>query len=309
MDRFKPLTLDDRPLVMDYLRRYPPDVSELTFTNLFVWRGTRPIWMGYVEDCLIFLSVPQDQGADSRILFGPPAGPTPLATVLAALGPEGTRLERVPQATAEAAQKIGMCIVEDRDNFDYVYRVSDLAELSGRRYHKKRNLVKQCLSQHTCDYEAITPALIQECREFQDRWCSVRQCGLDPGLCGEYEAIREMFDQYQVLDLIGGAIRVDGIIQAFSVGEQLNPDTAVCHFEKAMPDVQGLSQLINHWFALHSIRGFEYENREQDLGIAGLRQAKESYYPHHLISKYRVYPPSASQEAGVLADPHVCERH
>jgi len=123
---------------------------------------------------------------------------------------------------------------------------------------------------------------------MQKRWCQIRECVHDPGLCSENIAIAEMFARYEEYDLIGGAIRVDGEIQAYSVGERLNPATAVCHFEKALPGIPGLAQLINHWFAKFSLNAFEYINREQDLGIAGLRQAKESYYPHHLVKKYTV---------------------
>jgi len=100
--------------------------------------------------------------------------------------------------------------------------------------------------------------------------------------------LRETFDNYQRLNVTGGAIRVDGEIKPFAIGEQLNPTTAVCHFEKALPEIHGLAQLINQWFAKFGLQKFEFINREQDLGIPGLRQAKESYYPHHLLEKFTV---------------------
>jgi hypothetical protein len=102
-----------------------------------------------------------------------------------------------------------------------------------------------------------------------------------------------MFAYYNELGLTGGAIRVNGEIQAFTVGEQLAPGAAVCHFEKAMPGVQGLGQLINQWFAKYSLTGFEFVNREQDLGIAGLRQAKKSYYPFKMVDKYTITFPKS----------------
>jgi hypothetical protein len=95
-----------------------------------------------------------------------------------------------------------------------------------------------------------------------------------------------MFENFKELDLIGGAIRVDGVIQAFAIAEQLSPGVAVCHFEKALPGIQGLGQLINKWFALRGLKDFTFINREQDLGVPGLRQAKKSYHPHHLVEKY-----------------------
>jgi len=83
----------------------------------------------------------------------------------------------------------------------------------------------------------------------------------------------------------------------------------VWHFEKAMPDIQGLGQLINQWFSLHSLRGFEFVNREQDLGIPGLRQAKESYFPHHMVEKFTALMPSTDIKSMQPAEPKECYRH
>jgi hypothetical protein len=121
---------------------------------------------------------------------------------------------------------------------------------------------------------------------MQAKWCALRGCGHTPGLCGENRAVNELLANFREFELIGGAIRVNGEIAAFTAGEELQPGTAVCHVEKAMPGIQGLGQLITHWFARFGLRGFEYINREQDLGLPGLRQAKESYFPHHLVEKF-----------------------
>ena len=83
---------------------------------------------------------------------------------------------------------------------------------------------------------------------------------------------------------------VDGKIQAFAIGERLNPTTAVVHFEKANPELRGMYQLINHWFARNELSEYPYVNREQDLGIEGLRKAKESYHPYHMVRKFSVRP-------------------
>ena len=114
---------------------------------------------------------------------------------------------------------------------------------------------------------------------MQKRWCASRSCTSEPALCNEYASILSMFKNFKELDLIGGAIRVDGEIQAFAIAEQLGPGIAVCHFEKALSGIQGLGPLINQWFALYGLKDFTFINREQDLGIPGLRQAKQSYRP------------------------------
>jgi hypothetical protein len=280
----RPLTLADRPLVSGYLRRYPPEISEHTFTNLFVWQPYRPILFAEIDNSLVFL-VNAAQQKGKYILFGPPAGEISIPEVLSSFGADIAGAVRIPDTAAENLPTPGFVANPDRDNADYVYRVADLAELAGRRYAKKRNHIKQCHSGHACEYVPITAKFIAECETMQERWCHTRDCGRNPGLCNEANAIAETFAHFNELELLGGAVRVDGTIQAFAIAEELHPGTAVWHFEKAMADIPGLGQLINQWFSKHGLAGFDYVNREQDLGIPGMRQAKESYFPHHMVQK------------------------
>ncbi len=309
MYSIRPLKLSDRSTVEAYLRRYPPEVSELTFTNLFLWRASRPVFLAEIEASMVFLTSTGPQGDGKMFILGPPLGDASPLSVSKALDGNVAGFIRIPENTANVLREANLLITPDRDNSDYVYRVRDLAELAGRRFHKKRNLIKQCLAAYTCQYEPITPELILECSGMQDRWCEVRQCGNEPGLCNEYIAIRNMFDHFADLQLIGGAIRVDGIIQAYAVGEELSPGTAVCHFEKAMPGFRGLSQLINQWFARYALMDFEFENREQDVGMPGLRQAKESYYPHHMVEKFSARFSAYRYDMDLPVEPRECEKH
>jgi hypothetical protein len=284
MPQLHPLTLADQNLVSGYLHRYPPIISEHTFTNLFIWQPSRPIFFTEMENSLIFLvrSAVQD---GHYILFGPPVGEVEIPDVFTAFAGKLIGGVRIPDREVENIPAAPFIIHEDRDNADYVYRVDDLAELAGRHYAKKRNHINQCLSSHTCEYVPITQELLSECETMQENWCNSRDCGRNPGLCNEANAIAETFAHFREFELLGGAIRVNGIIQAYAIAEKLHPGTAVWHFEKAMGDIQGLGQLINQWFSKYGLSGFEYVNREQDLGIPGMRQAKESYYPHHLVAK------------------------
>lgn len=271
-------------LFKEAFTEFPPEISEHTFTNLFVWRKSRPLSFLRLDGSLVVLA---PDGNGQYLLFGPPIGDLSLHEALDALGDLITGAIRIP-ASFLATLGDSYAVHADRDNSDYVYQVEDMANLAGRQYAKKRNLVKQCLAKYNCEYEPLTESLIPECIALQDKWCEVRSCDLDPGLCAEYSAINALFKHFFEMDVIGGAVRVDGTIQAFAVGEKLRPGTAVCHFEKAMPDFIGLGQVINQWFAKHGLMEFEFINREQDLGIAGLRQAKQSYHPHHLVEKHRV---------------------
>ena len=299
-----PLELKQQLLVREYVRRYPPEVSELTFTNLFVWRKSRPITFAEVDGSLVFFVESEEAGVMRRVMFGPPVGGVSASEVVESLGEEIEGAVRMPKKGANELAVAGFRVEEDRGNWDYVYRVEDLSGLAGRRFHKKRNQVKQCLEAHECMHEKITEQNLPECVDFQERWCKARQCGAEPGLCRENLAVREMLEHYRELGLFGSAVRVDGRIEAYAVGEELSPGTAVCHFEKGMPGVQGLGQLINQWFAGYSLGDYEFLNREQDMGIPGLRQAKESYYPHHMVEKFKVI-----LKPGVTSFPVAIETH
>lgn len=300
----RPLQLGDQQKVCALLGEYPPCISEHTFTNLFVWSGSRPTVRAEGERWMAFAA----RREEGLTMLGPPVGEVGLAAALGALRENAEEpvqgLERLPESTLEEARAEGLEPQTDRDNFDYVYRRRDLAELPGRHLHDKRNLVTQCTRAHQCRYERITADLFGEVRNLQDRWCEEKDCGRTPGLCAEYNAIQRLLEHYEELDVVGGAVRVDGRLEAYTVGGRLNGDTAVVHFEKAMTALQGLYQVINQWFCRQELGEFEYVNREQDLGIPGIRRAKQSYRPDHMVRKYKVA--LAAQPLRATADEGRC---
>lgn len=284
-----PLDLTTAPLVNRYLAAHPPEVSELTFTNLYVWRNGRPVWLGEFQDTLVFLIRAPESGDGKLLVFGPPVGPRSLATVMAQLGALVVGAVRQSATSVASLDQTSYTVAVDRANSDYVYLVKDLAELTGRNYSAKRNQIKHCLRDYSCLFEKITATNLDECRDLLNLWCDLRHCELDHGLSGEWEALNQTMRNFLDFGLLGGAVRVDGTVAAFAIGERLNQTTAVCHFEKSLPAIPGLGQLINQWFAAHCLGDFIYVNREQDLGLPGLRQAKESYHPTHLVDKFTAF--------------------
>ena len=121
---------------------------------------------------------------------------------------------------------------------------------------------------------------------METNWCNLRNCEADPSLEAEHKAIKELFNRFTDLNALGGAILINNNVEAFTIGEKLNSNSAVIHFEKANPEVPGLYQVINQQFCSQEFRQFKYVNREQDLGILGLRQAKMSYHPTFFIEKF-----------------------
>jgi hypothetical protein len=284
------ISLEQKGIYDDYLRRYPTEISEQSFTNLFMWRKSRPIKAIEVGDSLLAY----EERDDGVIMFGQPIGPLPLRkaieTIRKVSGKDVALCDRIFENAVSPDVLKDYEAEEDRDYFDYTYSRKGLSDLEGRRYSKKRNLIKQCLAENRCKYEEIDGENIAEVSAMMDRWCDYRDCHEDKGLCNEFRATREIFQNYSKLDVIGATIRIDGRIEAFTVGERLNDNTAVIHLEKAMPEYKGLYQLINQWFCKNHLASFDFVNREQDVGMPGLRQAKESYYPERMIRKFKVYP-------------------
>jgi uncharacterized protein len=288
---FRPLTLGDKPFVDAALAKYPPDVSELTFTNLFCWQAKRQVLVAEYEGGLVFLARDGE-----RSYFLPPVCMCDVKSAARAMFEHAKvagfepMIERVPEAAAEELAQVGFKVVEDRANWDYVYRVSDLALLEGGHYDGKRNFIKQALDKYGCEYRKITSENVSDCLALETSWCNLRHCELDPGLEAEQKAIATCFENWGRFSLIGGAVVTGGRIEAFAIGERLNPITAVEHFEKANPEMRGMYQLVNHWFVRNELSGYAFVNREQDLGIEGLRKAKESYHPHHMVRKFAIRP-------------------
>ena len=156
MPDIRSLTLADRNLVTEYLHRYPPEISEHTFTNLYIWQPSRPDFFAEIGNSLVFL-VKSVRGEEKYILYGPPVGDIIIPDIISAFGSSVsggnvTGAVRIPDRITESLPPVRYVVNEDRDNADYVYLVSDLAELAGRSFSKKRNQIKQCLNKHFCEY-------------------------------------------------------------------------------------------------------------------------------------------------------------
>ena len=287
---FKPLEIADREFIQPRLWAYQPTTSELTFTNLFIWRGHYRLSWCLAEDCLIFLS-----DASAGPWFFPPIGPPPrqdlcrrlLTWLRESRNASDPYLARADERLREELTRDrGFCEEADRDQFDYVYQTADLINLAGRGYQQKRNHLNNFQRSHRHTYEPLTPDHLEACLDLAQKWCAIRRCEEDLNLMEEWEAVKETMMHFQDLGLTGGVVFVDGRLEAFTVGEKLNAETVVIHLEKANPEIRGLFAAINQSFLESSWQDTPWVNREQDLGEPGLRKAKLSYHPHHLEEKF-----------------------
>ncbi len=170
--------------------------------------------------------------------------------------------------------------------YDYVYSIDDLADLAGKKYHRKRNHFKRFATANEYVVKPIEPTDFQRIAEFVKEWYSRRDGG-------DYEmevmAIQRVLRHYQQLQMYGLLILVNGKIEAFTMANRFTADTMDVNFEKA-GELEGAYAAINREFACYIrelLPEIRFMNREEDMGIEGLRRAKENYFPHHKVVKYR----------------------
>jgi hypothetical protein len=295
--------IKDRDMIQAALDRYRPETSELTFSNVFIWRAHYGLRWSVFQDWLLFFCTNgdnEDEGdqTDAAICqVLPPIGPPSRTDVVLRLlrhlrDDRGISNPTIERADKRLVEEIGSCaelsIEPQRAHFDYLYETRDLIDLAGQKYHAKRNHIAQARRAGRFTYEPLSESRRHECLELTDRWCKVRHCTEDLGLMGEQTAIHEALAHLTALKLHGGIILIEGRVGAFALGELLNPETGVVHIEKASPDHSGLFAMINQSFCAHAFAATTYVNREQDLGEKGLRRAKLSYHPIRLVEKYRI---------------------
>lgn len=279
------LSLLDKPLLDPCIELLQPRMSELTFANLFLFRhrhayrlcriGETPIVIGRWDDGRPYALPPLAAGDNTAAVMTLLTGDTALYLPAASWG--------------GAATGLPLHCVADRDTFDYLYLRAELASLPGHRFHKKKNRVNYFVRRHAYEVALLGPGHHAGCLGLLETWERVRAATTehprsDVAPCAEAIALREP------LGLEGVVVSVGGRVVAFAVGERLNRETAVCHFEKADPFLEGAGQLVNMEFCRMLFTDCTFVNREQDLGLPGLREAKLSYHPVEMVEKCRILP-------------------
>ena len=279
LQMLKPVSLKDKPFLDGYFSKYPPTISELTFTNIYSWCEIRHHLFCEHEGHLLICY----RGKDCCMSLYPPVGPQPADLLQQPI--EGLRhycWTRLDGGLAAEVRRAGRLVL-DRDNSDYLYRLTDLRELPGKKYHAKRNLIKRFADLQPT-VSPLTRALAADCLHIQEQWLE-EQRGNETAR-NESTTLIKALHAFDELGLHGIGVFVAGTLVAFAIGEPLNPSTFVEHFEKALSGYVGVYQYLLHEFALSIPPSFTLLNREQDLGIEGLRRAKESWHPAMLLKKY-----------------------
>lgn len=296
MLQFSEISINDRDIFDKYLSNERLEASEMNFTNFFMWRGAYNFRYAEVHDHLCIVAVPKEGKPYAMLPIGD-GDKTKIGLILNELleyfnskGWEFTlkRVEESKLAILKAVDTLELIYEEDRDNSDYLYLSSSLINLKGKKYDGKRNHINKFKKTYSYEYKTVTSKEIDDCGIILEKWCSERSCDEHSDFNCEKIANYEVLKNFDKLNVKGAIVYVDGRPEAFSVGERINDNTAVIHIEKANSTVNGLYTFINQQFCENEWNSMEYINREQDLGIEGLRKAKLSYNPVSLVNKYTV---------------------
>lgn len=299
--------LEDKAILDEYLKGYRYDTSGLSFSSLYMWRDINDFSWEIIGDYLCVVGMSHLELEEGIIL---PFMEFPMTktgsydidklrdTILKAKEkieeagyPFSIRL--VPKELVhllEEAFPDQLEIEDDRPNYDYVYERESLIELKGRELHKKKNHLNYFVKNYQFEYKELTEDMSEMVMDFIKAFNAKKEIPAHEWelLMMEEKAMQDVFENLQEAELLAGAIIIDDKIEAVSVGGLLNEDTVSVHIEKANTEYRGLYQMINREFCKRMPEYIKYVNREEDMGLPGLRKAKLSYKPVRLVEKYIV---------------------
>ena len=291
MIEFKDITLADKDTITSFTMNSCRRNCDLSFSNLCSWRFMYNTKFAVIDNFLVFKF-----WLHGRVSYMMPVGQG---------DPEKELIEKLiedSQLEGEPLRLMGVCqgmkkrlndilpgefeFTTNRDYSDYIYLRSDLATLTGKKFQSKRNHINRFKKEYTYKYVPITPDRVQECLYLEAEWCKANDCDKQDGTGNERQAIVFALEHFEELGLSGGILYANDKIVAFTFGMPINKETFGVHVEKADTTVDGAYAMINFEFANHIPETFTYINREEDLGIEGLRKAKLSYQPETILEKF-----------------------
>ena len=297
------ITIGSRAVLEEYLNSFEYKTSGLSFTSLYMWRNINFFSWQIIGDYLCIAGLSHLELEKKEAFLFPPLTKTGQyepaklrETILAArkiFEENGQRfnIRLLPLhmiEIIEAAFPGELRFIEDRPNYDYVYLTRDLIQLAGRQYHSKKNHLNYFRENYSYEYKSLTSSMAEEAMTF------IREFNLRKQLQDhemdllrmEEIAMEDVFYNLERVGYLTGALVIDGRLQALSIGGALGRKTVTVHVEKANVEYRGAYQAINNEFCRHMASHVKYINREEDMGIPGLRKAKLSYKPIKLIENH-----------------------
>lgn len=297
------ITVESKEFLKGYLNSLEYRTSDFSFTSLYMWRNINRFSYQVIGDYLCIAGISHLELDEEKFFLFPPLTKTGhyeskklKETILEAkeiFQSKGQtfNLRLVPShmlKIIEGAFPTSLTLQEDRPNYDYVYLKEDLINLRGRKYSAKRNHLNHFKGHYKYEYIKIGSDRALEAidfiKQFNERKdLSEHEMKL---LKMEEDAISDVLNNIETVGYLAGAIYIGGEMRALAIGGPLGKKTVVVHVEKANTKFRGAYQAINNEFAKHMEAHIKYINREEDMDIAGLREAKMSYRPIELAEKY-----------------------
>ena len=294
---FKPITLDVKPLIDSYTKPWVLECSDLSFTNLFIWGADGKMEYAEKDHVLyiklnfegvpVFLWAPipmygvevdYQKAVYDGIAYMKKIGVEP--TFRSVWTPFRDKMLEVCPELFSMPTDIA---------WDYVYSRESLATLKGKKLHGKRNHINKFLSKYPdYEYRKLDPSMASDCIALYDQWMTEKDGETAESLQNEKLSVELALNNMETLGLTGGAIYIEGKLCAFTVGERLHPHMQLIHIEKADTNYEGIFPMINQQYILHECEEVELINREEDMGIEGMRKAKRSYHPLKMIEKHLI---------------------
>jgi len=286
---FKNIEITSKAIIEKYTK-YKYDASETSFTTMFAWKDY--LNMQYAEICGFLVVTFRDGSGNYKTYM--PYGDGNLKDCTQALcnhfSQFGQKL-KIISANEEMAKTLKeiypeIKVKENIDFEDYVYTSESLINLSGKKLHSKKNHLNTFKNTYNYTYRKMTENDFDECLNLGKKLMIQKNSKDSLDYKMELKSMEVIFEHFNDLELCGGLITIDDKIAAFSVGEKLNDNCALIQIEKADTQYKGIYVAINNEFVKNEWSNFEFVNREEDMGIEGLRKAKLSYRPHHMVKKY-----------------------
>lgn len=292
MISFKPITIEDKDIITAYTLNSNYRNCDFSFANICSWRFLYDSEYA-IADGFLFIRFRIEE--KSRLAYMFPLGEGDIKRAICMLEKDSLEhghplllLGVSPEAKEliESVFPTSFTYLPERDYYDYIYLREDLAQLKGKKYQAKRNHVNHFKKLYNYTYMPLTPEIVPLCLELERQWYKTNLTDEDKDeLSNERRSMTYSLMNYDKLGVTGGALCVDGKIVAFTYGAPINKDTFGVHVEKADINYEGAYAMINQEFASRIPDFFTYINREEDLGIEGLRKAKLSYHPAILLEK------------------------
>ncbi len=300
MKGFKPISLEDQVILEPILQKYQSESSEYTFAYIYMWRHDYGFSYAIHNNYLVIIS---ESGYDIPFALCP----IPIDTVyetnsfseivhwLKAEFKENNYqfvFARVHEPLLQWFYNITSLNIEyelsDKTS-DYVYSVESMVHLTGKKLSSKRNHINQFIRNYP-DYEIveISNEHLSECCRIMKEWCEARHCTCNSPEGCERHAFNQLADSWEYMPVNGILLKINDKFEGFTVGEKLNDTTVVIRYEKGNVDIHGIYAVLNRDYINRSWSEMKCVNREEDMGIEGLRRAKSSYIPSHMIRKFIV---------------------